>query len=65
MNSELTESSLLILNIVSATPITSPRVVKEEQVSKSRFHNEFKIEKEADIDAELIGWLRDAYELMK
>ncbi len=55
----------LILNIVSEQPIMSPRIKKNEQVSKSRFHNEMKIENEGDINAELIGWLKTAYQLMK
>ncbi|AKG53821.1 hypothetical protein DGWBC_1168 [Dehalogenimonas sp. WBC-2] len=56
--------SYLILNIVSSSPIKSHRVAHLEQVSKSRFHNKIKIEKESDIDDELIDWLRQAYELM-
>lgn len=56
--------SYLIINIVSSSPIKSHRVAHLEQVSKSRFHNEIKIEKESDIDDELIGWLHQAYELM-
>ena len=56
--------SYLILNIVSSSPIKSHRVAHLEQVSKSRFHNEIKIEKESDIDDELLGWLHQAYELM-
>ena len=54
-----------ILNIVSDHPITSSRINKTEQVSKSRFHNELKIEKKEDIDPELVAWLKTAYELMK
>ena len=54
-----------ILNIVSETPIESPRIKKTEQVSKSRFHNEMSIERAEDIDSELIGWLKNAYELLK
>jgi hypothetical protein len=54
-----------ILNIVSDKPITSQRIKKTEQVSKSRFHNELKIGSESDINSELIGWLKTAYELMK
>ena len=54
-----------ILNIVSAAPINSPLVVKRDQVSKSRFHNEVKIEKATDIDAELLEWLKEAYALIK
>ena len=57
--------NFFILNIVSSTPINSPRVVKQEQVSKSRFHNELKIEKVEDIDNELIQWLQKAFDLMQ
>ena len=56
--------SYLILNIVSSSPIKSNRVAHLEQVSKSRFHNEVKIEKKSDIDDELVCWLKQAYELM-
>jgi hypothetical protein len=54
-----------ILNIVSDQPIASQRIEKTEQVSKSRFHNELRIASETDINPELIGWLKAAYELMK
>ncbi|MFA9288621.1 MAG: DUF5655 domain-containing protein [Weeksellaceae bacterium] len=57
--------SYLILNIVSSEPIVSPRIMKTEQVSKSRFHNELKIEKAEDIDDELIKWLHKAFDLMQ
>jgi hypothetical protein len=56
--------SYFILNIVSDSPINSPRVIKQEQVSKSRFHNEMKVEKPEDIDGELLTWLKSAYHLM-
>src|SRR5579862_1532897 len=35
--------SYLILNLRTDYPIDSPRVVKSEQVSKNRFHNEVKL----------------------
>jgi hypothetical protein len=53
-----------ILNIVSSTAINSSRITKREQVSKSRFHNELRIEKPEDIDDEVLLWLKEAYELM-
>lgn len=55
----------LILNIVSHAPLQSPRVIKQERVSKSRFHNEVKLEKPQDIDTELLKWLKEAYDLMR
>jgi hypothetical protein len=54
-----------ILTIVSDKPIQSPRVSKAEQVSKSRFHNEVRVEKEEDIDLELLEWIKEAYVLME
>ncbi len=53
-----------IVNIVSAEAIKNPRITKCEQVSKSRFHNELKIEKVEDIDSQLLTWLKEAYHLM-
>ncbi len=53
--------SYLILTIKSASRIDSSRVVKAEQVSKNRWHCEVKVTEEADIDAVLQGWMRDAY----
>jgi hypothetical protein len=52
-----------VLNIVSAAPIKSDRIVEQEQVSAHRFHNRVKIEKKEDIDQELLGWLKEAYSL--
>jgi hypothetical protein len=56
--------SYVYLTIVSDQPIVSPRIAKTEQVSKSRFHNEIKIAHADDIDAEVLAWLRTAYQLM-
>ncbi|MBI2681335.1 MAG: DNA replication protein DnaC [Candidatus Solibacter usitatus] len=53
----------LLLTIKAAKPIRNKRIVKSEQVSKSRWHEEVKVAAAGDIDAELLGWLRDAYEL--
>lgn len=53
----------LIVNIVSDYPIGSPRIIKQEQVSAHRFHNEVKIETDSDIDTELMDWLKNAYNL--
>ena len=52
-----------MLNIVSAVPIKSARVVEQEQVSAHRFHNRVKIEKTEEIDKELLGWLKEAFSL--
>lgn len=55
--------SFLYLNLRTDRPIDSPRVVKLEQVSKHRYHNEVKPSSPDEVDAELIGWLGEAYAL--
>ena len=53
----------LVLTIKSDRPIASPRVFKSEQTSAKRFHHELKLSNAKDLDAELRGWLKAAYEL--
>src|SRR5207302_1914247 len=55
--------SSLLITIKSELPIRSPRIVKTEQVSKSRWHCELKLTSPAEIDAELLGWAKAAYDL--
>jgi hypothetical protein len=55
--------SYVYLNLRTDKPITSPRVIKTEHVSKNRYHNEIKIVTPDDIDDELRSWLKDAYAL--
>ncbi len=59
----VTRSNGLILNIKSAAPIQVARFKKSEQVSASRFHQEVKLLSFEDVDAALVGWLREAYAL--
>ena len=47
----------------SAQAIRNPRIVKAEQVSKSRRHCEVKLTSPAEIDSEFLNWVRPAYEL--
>jgi hypothetical protein len=58
-----TRKNYLILNIRSDHLIDSPRITKSEQVSKSRYHQEVKLESPDEIDAELLSWLKAAYHL--
>jgi hypothetical protein len=51
------------LTIKAAKAIRSARIHKSEQVSKSRWHLETKLTAPEDIDAELLKWLGEAYEL--
>jgi hypothetical protein len=43
--------------------IDNPRITKSEQVSKSRYHQEVKLQSPDDVDAELLVWLKTAYHL--
>jgi len=43
--------------------LTSKRVSKVEQASAHRFHHTIKLNSVKDIDKELLGWLKEAYEL--
>lgn len=56
-------SQHLLLTIKAEKPIRSPRVTKAEQVSKSRWHLDVKVSNIKEIDGELLGWLRRAYDL--
>ena len=58
-----TRKSAIILTIKSDRKISSPRIHKSEQTSASRFHHEVKLTSPADVDAELVKWLKDAYAL--
>jgi hypothetical protein len=58
-----TRSTYLILTIKSDRQMKSRRIHKSQHTSANRFHHETKIEKPADVDAELIGWLKSAYAL--
>lgn len=52
------------INIVLARKLEN-RVVKAEQVSKCRFHNEIDHKGSIPIDPELASWIEEAYRLQK
>ena len=58
-----TRKNAIILTIKSDRDLDSPRIHKSEQTSARRFHHEVKLTATADVDAELIGWLKNAYSL--
>ena len=58
-----TRKSAIILTIKSDRKLSSPRIHKSEQTSASRFHHEVKLASPADVDSELVKWLKDAYAL--
>lgn len=59
----VTQKSALILNIKSSAPIGNPRLTRTEQVSAQRYHQEIKLTNPAQVDEQLVGWLKQAYEL--
>ena len=51
----------LLLNIRLHEPLKSKRLRKVEQISKNRYDCEIILSSESDVDAEIVGWLQDAY----
>jgi hypothetical protein len=58
-----TRRSALILTLKSAKDVRSPRVARREQASAHRWHLEVRLQDPQQVDRQLIGWLRAAYEL--
>ena len=53
----------ILLTIRTAKPIKSRRVRKSDQASANRCYNDLVLSSPDDVDAELIGWLREGYGL--
>jgi hypothetical protein len=53
----------IILNLVFDAPLKNARVLKSEQVSANRHHVEFKLEDPAEVDTQLVTWIKRAYSL--
>lgn len=58
-----TRKESLILTLKSDSDVQSERIFRREQASANRWHLEVKIEGRQQIDRELLGWLKKAYEL--
>jgi len=58
-----TQKEAVILTLRLTHDVRSTRVRRHEQASANRWHLEFKLENPSDVDAELAGWLREAYDL--
>jgi Domain of unknown function (DUF5655) len=54
----------LDLQIVTDHVIRAARVTKVDPISARRFHVHVRIASEKEVDAQLMGWLREAYDLM-
>lgn len=55
--------SYLYLNLRLDRALGGPRMAKVEQVSKNRWHNEVRLDGPDAVDAEVRGWLGEAYAL--
>jgi hypothetical protein len=53
----------ILVTLKTAAPLVSARVRKLEQASRSRFHNDLVLTDPDEVDGELLGWVRDAYDL--
>src|SRR5690349_82330 len=53
----------IILTIKSEKPIKSERVIAADQPSANRWHSEIRITTGGDIDRQLLGWLKAAFDL--
>ena len=58
-----TRQHALILTIKSDRNLSSPRIHKSEQTSAKRFHHQIRVNSPAEVDSELVKWLKDAYAL--
>jgi hypothetical protein len=59
----VTRKSAIVLTIKSDRKLSSPRIHKSERTSANRFHHELKLISAAEVDPELVKWLKDAYAL--
>jgi len=58
-----TRKTALILTLKSDVDVQSKRIMRREQASRNRWHVEIKLESPDQVDKELEGWLKQAYEL--
>lgn len=58
-----TRKNYLLLEFKTNYAIKDARVDKSEQISRNRFHHRVKLSTPDAIDAHVLKWLKDAYEL--
>lgn len=58
-----TRQNFINLEFKSAAPIEHPRIRKSQQVALNRYHLLVQLQTTQDVDAELLNWLEQAYEL--
>ena len=55
----------ILLSLVFDTPLKDARVRKSEQLSANRHHAEILLEDPAEIDKQLLSWIRKSYGLTR
>jgi hypothetical protein len=58
-----TRQSALILTLKLQTDLKNSRIIRRQQVSKSRWHLEIRLDSPNEVDAQLLKWLKTSYEL--
>jgi len=58
-----TRKSAIILTLKASSDIDDARIVKHEQASANRWHLNIRLEQPRDVDASVVRWLKQAYEL--
>jgi len=58
-----TRKTALVLTLRASSDIQSDRIIKHEQASANRWHLNVKLEHPRDVDATVIGWIKQAYGL--
>jgi uncharacterized protein DUF5655 len=58
-----TRKTALVLTLKSDSDVANKRIARREQASSHRWHLEVKLEGPDEVDRELLGWLKKAYEL--
>jgi len=58
-----TRKDAVILTLKSGADVSSSRIGKHERVSANRWHLEVRLEAPSEVNREIVGWLRAAYEL--
>lgn len=58
-----TRKEALLLTVKASQDIQSSRIRKSEKVSANRWHLELSLTSPSEVDAELVKWLKEAYEL--
>lgn len=53
----------LLLTLKASRSMESSRMTKVEQLSKNRWYMVMKLTNAGEIDAELMGWIRESYDL--